>query len=98
MLCCAWIAAALVDRGYVVKDAETQDIIDSWAGRPVDAILGGKSAEYLRATGQWEDLYFILEHVDDLECVAHRVGGEIARVDTGVAAESVAAGYGDDHR
>jgi 2-phosphosulfolactate phosphatase len=98
MLCCAWIAAALVDRGYVVKNAETQGIIDTWADRPVDAVLDGKSAEYLRATSQWEDLYFVLEHLDDIDCVAHRVGGEIARVDDAVVAESAIAGYGDDRR
>src|SRR5260370_35622267 len=34
---------------------------------PVDAIVDGASAEYLRKTGQSGDLEFILTHIDDLD-------------------------------
>jgi 2-phosphosulfolactate phosphatase len=76
-LCCAWIASGLVDCGFEPADAGTRDIIAAWAGRPVEAALGGNSAAYLRATGQARDLDFILSHVDDLDAVFARTNGEI---------------------
>jgi 2-phosphosulfolactate phosphatase len=98
ILCCAWIAAGLVDRGYVAKDAQTWEIIDHWGDRSADAILGAKSAEYLRTSGQLEDLQFILDHINDLDCVACQVEGELTQVGAGVAWQSSLAAYSDDRR
>ena len=80
MLCCSWIAAGLVKKGYTVKDPQTRDLINQWGHRSADAFLGGKSTDYLEATGQQEDLQFILDHVNDLGCVVRRVGAEVTRV------------------
>lgn len=79
-LCCAWLAAGLVDAGYAVRDGHTRDVIDQWAGRPVNAFVGGKSTQYLLETGQLDDLQFILDHVDDLDWVAYRAGDEVVRM------------------
>jgi 2-phosphosulfolactate phosphatase len=64
-LCCAWIAAVLLDSGYRA-DPGSQRIVDEWRDAGVDRIAGGKSAAYLRESGQLEDLDFILGHVSDL--------------------------------
>lgn len=84
-LCCAWIAAGLIQAGYTVKDAATMDLITQWADRPADAFVGGKSTEYLRATNQLDDLQFILDHVNDLDWVAYRADDEVIRVSDAVA-------------
>jgi 2-phosphosulfolactate phosphatase len=64
-LCTAWIGAELVDAGYAA-DTATIDIIERWRGAPAEVIRLGKSARYLRDSGQLEDLEFILDHVGDL--------------------------------
>lgn len=65
-LCCAWIAGALLDSGYRA-DAASRRVVDEWRNESVDRIREGKSATYLRDSGQVEDLEFILVHVSDLE-------------------------------
>lgn len=78
-LCCAWIAAGLLDSGFEAADDRTRETVDKWAGRPADSFLEGNSAAYLRATDQVRDLDFILSHVDDLDTVFARTDGEIVR-------------------
>ena len=65
-LCCAWIAEGLLKEGYEPENARTAAIIEQWSGAPVDIIVDGASAEYLRRTSQTMDLEFILTHIDDL--------------------------------
>jgi hypothetical protein len=76
-LCCAWIAAGLLDFGFEPADDRTTGVIETWADRPADAFLDGNSAAYLRATGQLQDLDFILSHIGDLDAVFARTNGEI---------------------
>ncbi|HYK95033.1 MAG TPA: 2-phosphosulfolactate phosphatase [Candidatus Dormibacteraeota bacterium] len=64
-LCCAWIAGPLIDAGYDADD-ETRRVVDTWRDAPAAAITEGKSARYLRDSGQLDDLSFILEHVTDV--------------------------------
>ncbi|MBA3349533.1 MAG: 2-phosphosulfolactate phosphatase [Actinobacteria bacterium] len=64
-LCCAWMAELLIAEGFRPLGA-TGDVVKRWSGRPVDALLGGKSSRYLQLTDQTDDLDFILEHCDDL--------------------------------
>jgi len=78
-LCCARIAARLVDRGGEVADATTGEIIERWRERPVEAITVSKSVAYLRETGQLRDLDFVLEHEDDVNAVFRMVSGEIVQ-------------------
>jgi 2-phosphosulfolactate phosphatase len=76
-LCCARIAAGLLDSGFQAGDETTASIVERWTDQPVDAFVGGKSTEYLRASGQLRDLEFILTHIDDLDDVFVKVGREI---------------------
>jgi 2-phosphosulfolactate phosphatase len=82
-LCSAWIAHGLVKRGYSVTDARTQDLLNRWGDRGADSFVGGKSTDYLRETGQLADLRFILDHVNDLDCIVHRTGEEVTSVAAG---------------
>jgi 2-phosphosulfolactate phosphatase len=65
-MCCAWVAERLMNRGYVAEDRNTIDLVERWSKAPVNAWTGGKSAAYLTASGQAEDLSFILTNIDDL--------------------------------
>lgn len=73
-LACAWIAELLVDAGYE-PIGRTAEIIKRWSDAPVERIVQGNSAAYLRATGQSRDLDFVLAHVDDVQA-AFRLEGE----------------------
>jgi 2-phosphosulfolactate phosphatase len=79
-LCCGWIGAALVDAGYEVWDEATGDAIDRWRGAPAESITVSASAEYLRETGQIDDLEFILAHVNDIDAVFAVAGDEVKQV------------------
>jgi 2-phosphosulfolactate phosphatase len=65
-LCCAWIADGLIKTGFVAEDNRTAAIVNNWKDKPVTVCGEGKSAEYLRRSGQVKDLDFILSHVNDL--------------------------------
>ncbi len=79
-LCCARIAADLLDSGYTAADGRTVDTVERWRGCPADAFVGGGSSEYLIRTGQQRDLEFILRHVNDINQVFVFDGQEIVRV------------------
>ena len=65
-LCCAWIAERLLAAG-AEADHGTREVVERWRGMPVTAIGEGKSAAYLRSSGQMHDLQFILAHVNDVD-------------------------------
>jgi 2-phosphosulfolactate phosphatase len=69
VLCCALIASSLLEAGYEPLDAKTQAMLSAWRSVPLSAILHGKSARYLRESGQEDDLAFALAHIDDLQSV-----------------------------
>lgn len=75
-LACAWIAAPLVAQGFRPV-AQAGAVIERWRPEPVDAIAAGKSAAYLRRSGQTADLDFVLSHVDDFDVVCALQDGEI---------------------
>ncbi len=76
-LCAARIASALVQQGFEPADQSTARVIEQWSGAPDEAFLDGRSARYLRDTGQDADLDFVLGHVDDLNAVFPVTGDEI---------------------
>ncbi len=51
-LCCAWIAAGLMKAGFSPEDDKTVEIVNRWMDKPVTVCGEGKSAEYLRRSGQ----------------------------------------------
>jgi 2-phosphosulfolactate phosphatase len=78
-LCCAWIAAPLLRDGYAAESPETIELAERWREAPVESVAGGPSADYLRQSGQTDDLDFILAHVDDLDATFRLVGGELVQ-------------------
>jgi 2-phosphosulfolactate phosphatase len=66
---CARIAAGLLDAGYRADDDRTLEIVERWRDAPVEACADGRSAEYLRRTGQLDDLEFVLTRIDDVDGV-----------------------------
>lgn len=79
-LACARIAAGLLDVGYRAGDARTLEVVERWRDAPVEVCAGGRSAEYLRRTGQLEDLEFVVTHIDDLDGVFRFEEGELRQV------------------
>lgn len=65
-MCCAWIARDLAGMGYEPANEATLSLIKTWATERPEAALHSKSADYLRRTGQSQDLDFILAHINDL--------------------------------
>ena len=74
-MCCAWIAERLIEQRYSPENEATLDFVKKWHGVSSDVIREGRSAEYLRRTGQVHDLEFVLHYQDDLAIVPKK-GGE----------------------
>jgi 2-phosphosulfolactate phosphatase len=81
-LCAARIARALTESGFSPADSPTAEVLTRWGEAPDDAFLQGRSARYLRETGQDDDLAFVLEHIDDLSEVLVVEQGEIRPLTT----------------
>lgn len=75
-MCCAWIAAQLIDRGYVAG-RDTLALVSRWKDVPVESCLVSKSVDYLTRSGQLDDLEFVLSHVNDLNLVSDLIEDEV---------------------
>jgi len=82
-VCCAWIAAALVEAGYEPADGRTARLVARRGAAPAAACDGGRSADYLRRTGQVDDLDFVLTHENDVDEVFALADGEVVAVSGG---------------
>ena len=76
-ICCAWIAAGLMSRGYMAGTSQTAEVVKRWRDAPPSACLCSRSIDFLRRTGQLGDLEFILAHIDDLDDVFEVRDGEV---------------------
>src|SRR6185295_13330201 len=76
-MCCARIAAGLVESGFDPADQLTLQLVQQWRAAPHDAFLTSQSVAYLHRTGQLHDLDFILGHFDDLEIAGKLSGNEV---------------------
>src|SRR5207253_5669016 len=65
-MCAAWIAAGLVDEGYVAHDPSTAELIRRWKPARTTDFLNSESVAYLLRSNQVRDLDFILSHFDDV--------------------------------
>ena len=65
-ICCAWIAAQLVQAGYTVENQATAQVLDRWANAQASDCLISRSVAFLTRTQQFADLNFVLEKIDDL--------------------------------
>ena len=79
-LCAARIADGLMREGFELADASTTALHERWAAAPDDAFVEGRSARYLRDTGQHADLRFVLEHIEDLSTVFAMRDGSVQAV------------------
>jgi 2-phosphosulfolactate phosphatase len=86
-ICCAWIAAGLLSKGYSPESTETVDIVNRWRSAPANACLCSNSVSFLKRTGRHSDLEFILNHVDDLRAVFSVEDGEVKMIPGEHAAE-----------
>ncbi len=74
---CARIADKLLQAGYEPETLETMGCIQRWKGVNHEEVRGGRSAAYLRNSGQEQDLEFTLCHIDDLNVVPALVNNEL---------------------
>ena len=79
-ICCAWIAASLMSLGYTPGSPQTADVVRRWRDAPPSACLCSHSVDFLRRTGQLNDLDFILGHIDDLPNVFEIRNGEVRMI------------------
>ncbi|HEY1266478.1 MAG TPA: 2-phosphosulfolactate phosphatase [Candidatus Binatia bacterium] len=76
-MCCAWIAAGLIETGYTAADRQTDTLVRHWrAASPLD-FMWSPSVGFLRRSHQLRDLEFILEHFDDVDSAFQISGAEI---------------------
>jgi phosphosulfolactate phosphohydrolase-like enzyme len=76
-LVAAWLAKALVSRGFEPVGRLTQRELARWAGAELAVTRLGKGAGILRQLGRLEDLEFVLQRVDDIKFACTAVRGEI---------------------
>ena len=88
-MACAWIAALLVDAGYEPL-GRTAEIIRRWKAAPVETIVQGNSAAFLRRTDQVRDLEYVLSHIDDVHTSFEMRGAELVSELTKVWSPSMA--------
>ena len=74
---CAWVAEQLIEAGYTAANRETDEYVSRWHAADPEVIRDGQSADYLRRSGQEQDLEFVLRHIDDLDTVPCLIDGEL---------------------
>ena len=74
---CAWVAERLIEAGYRAESSQTNEYVAKWKGISPEEVRGGRSAKYLRQSGQEQDLEFVLHHIDDLDTVPALINGEL---------------------
>ena len=79
-ICCAWIAAGLIDQGYIAETPETQALVNRWRHEPPEASLGSRSVDFLKRTGRTDDLDFIFAHIGDLDSIFAVRDGEVHEI------------------
>jgi 2-phosphosulfolactate phosphatase len=79
-ICCGWIAAGLISKGYTPENLLTASIADRWRDEPPEACLCSHSVDFLRRTGRLNDLDFILGHIDDLPSAFAVRKGEVEMI------------------
>ncbi|HET9847213.1 MAG TPA: 2-phosphosulfolactate phosphatase [Candidatus Dormibacteraeota bacterium] len=85
-LACAWIGRALLANGFEPEDEASTTEVRRWDGIDIAVLRDGPSADFLRSTGQIDDIDFVLGHIDDLDLVVRYDGQEA--IAAGVSAEA----------
>jgi len=76
-MCCAWIAERLVKAGFEAETEKTSELVELWSNASPDACTTGKSADYLRRSGQSRDLDFTVARINDINSVFILRDGEV---------------------
>ena len=79
-MCCAWIAAGLIAKGYLPETPETSALVSRWRGTSPASCLCSRSVDFLVRTGRTPDLDFILTRIDDLHAVFEVRSGEVQMI------------------
>lgn len=79
-MCCAMLAARLMESGFEPEDANTAEIVDRWEAAGEDDWLQSKSVNYLKDSDQLDDLEFVRAHRDDISAVFMMKHGEVTLV------------------
>ena len=79
---CAWIGQKLVEAGFVAENERTLAEVERWRAARAEAILESPSVDYLRTSGQEEDITFVLDHVDDVDAIAVFNGQQVSLLTT----------------
>jgi 2-phosphosulfolactate phosphatase len=79
-ICCAWITASLMKKGYLPENPLTATVASRWRHAPPKACLCSRSVDFLMRTGRLGDLDFILDHLDDLRSVFAVRDGEVCAI------------------
>jgi hypothetical protein len=79
-MACAWLGQHLLSMGFTAEDAATAAEVETWRGAELAGLRAGASAEYLRSTGQDDDVDYVLGHVEDVSEAAVVDGGEVRLV------------------
>lgn len=77
---CAYLGQKLASAGYRPENRQTAEICERWYGVDHREAAQGRSAHYLRRSGQIEDLDFILDNFDDLDLVPELENGALVPV------------------
>ena len=91
---CAYLGQKLIAAGYEPENESTASIVDTWSRVDPREAAGGRSAGYLKRSGQEHDLTFILDNFDDLDFVPIMAGRELVMAKqppTPIAIEDYAA-------
>jgi 2-phosphosulfolactate phosphatase len=79
-MACAWLGGMLLAAGFAPEDERTVAEVERWTDADPTSLVAGPSARYLRATGQDEDIAFVLGHLDDVATAAVYDGLEVRPV------------------
>jgi 2-phosphosulfolactate phosphatase len=79
-ICCSRIGSYLITAGFEAENRKSLEIMRRWKDVSVESVAEGKSAEYLRRSGQTKDLEYIINHENDLNLVFGIKKQEIVRI------------------
>jgi len=86
-MCCSWIAESLMQSGFEPENDRTAELAELWSNAPPNACTAGKSADYLRRSGQLRDLDFTIACINDINAVFAMRDGEVIKVPSDELAE-----------
>ncbi len=75
---CARIGELLYSQGYAPESRRTEAELEDWRGVQVNSLRTSPSCDFLRSTGQQDDLEFVLSHIDDIDASAVFNGQQVS--------------------